>query len=192
MLAADILGRGVNRVDMAGIGEMLRRGREAAGLGREELARTIRISVSTVVSLEEERWDDLPRPVFVRGFVSSWARAVGIDEGAARDALLRSLGERGATPSQIPVVPEDTGITVGGRMPRRSMQLRGFHLVAAAVVVIGLAVVLFLFGGELYHAVTGPAAGVSAPAPSGDVLPGDGVCEPEPGCSLADPEAFGG
>ncbi|MEZ4401970.1 MAG: helix-turn-helix domain-containing protein [Kofleriaceae bacterium] len=63
-------------------------GREARGLARAQVARTTRIPVRTLENLEDGRWDELPADVFVRGFLRSYARCVGlsVDEVLVRYA----------------------------------------------------------------------------------------------------------
>ena len=51
-----------------------------------EVSRVTRIPVTTIDSIEQDRFDDLPGEVFVRGFLKSFAQAVGLqgDEIVAR------------------------------------------------------------------------------------------------------------
>lgn len=60
-------------------GEQLRALREQAGLAIDELAQKTRIQKKYLEWLEDERFDLLPPPVYVRGFVLHWAEACGID-----------------------------------------------------------------------------------------------------------------
>lgn len=131
---------------MGDIGSLLRDSRKKAGLGREELARTIRVSLSTIEALEEERWESLPAPVFVRGFVNSWCRAVGVDEDVAREALARSLKERPVGSDNIPRPFHDTGILVGRRSSLVTVKARRKFLIAAVLLIVA-AIVFFLIDG---------------------------------------------
>jgi cytoskeletal protein RodZ len=67
-------------------GTLLRRARERRGLSQQDVVRVTRISDRWIPALEEARLDLLPAPVFVSGYVRSYARAVGLDE---RDMLDR-------------------------------------------------------------------------------------------------------
>ena len=76
----------------ASIGETLRAAREESGLTLPDLGRITRIPVSNLQALEDERFDALPAPVFVRGFIRAYCREVDLDAGevlTAYDALLR-------------------------------------------------------------------------------------------------------
>src|SRR5690606_12195768 len=61
-----------------GDGERLRKAREAAGLDVAEVARRLKMPVRVVQSLENEDWDRLDAPVFVRGQLRSYARLLGL------------------------------------------------------------------------------------------------------------------
>jgi len=63
----------------AGCGERLRQAREAAGLTLEDVGQRLRMPVQVVRSLEQEQWQRLGAPVFVRGQLRSYARLLGVD-----------------------------------------------------------------------------------------------------------------
>lgn len=63
----------------AGCGTRLRQAREAAGLTLEDVGSRLRMPVQVVRSLEEEQWQKLGAPVFVRGQLRSYARLLGVD-----------------------------------------------------------------------------------------------------------------
>ena len=60
-------------------GAKLRRWRIARGIELDRIASTTKVSVSYLRSLEEERFDVLPATVYVRGFLTAYVRAVGLD-----------------------------------------------------------------------------------------------------------------
>src|SRR5690606_16574612 len=61
-----------------GDGERLRKAREAAGLDVAEVARRLKMPVRLIQSLENQDWDGLDAPVFVRGQLRSYARLLGL------------------------------------------------------------------------------------------------------------------
>lgn len=63
----------------AGCGARLRQAREAAGLTLETVGQRLRMPVQVVKSLEEEQWQKLGAPVFVRGQLRSYARLLNVD-----------------------------------------------------------------------------------------------------------------
>lgn len=171
---------------MPGIGEILRDGRECSGLSREEMARTLRVPLSTVEALEDERWEQLPPPVYVRGFVTSWCRVAGIDASPARDALLRSLGPAAPRELPLPDVRRATGITVG---VRPSSRRSGRRLTIAGTVLLLLALSGFA---TIY--VTG-RQGRDSDVPAAQPVPaaqaGYGLSEPDAGFSSEPANIFG-
>ncbi|UYB54153.1 DUF4115 domain-containing protein [Xanthomonas sp. AM6] len=62
-----------------GCGQHLREAREAAGLSIDDVGSRLRMPVHVVRALEEEQWQRLGAPVFVRGQLRSYARLLGVD-----------------------------------------------------------------------------------------------------------------
>ena len=62
----------------SGCGERLRTAREAAGLSLEDVASQLKMPQRVVQSLENEDWDRLGAPVFVRGQLRSYSRLLGL------------------------------------------------------------------------------------------------------------------
>ncbi|NKB81024.1 MAG: DUF4115 domain-containing protein [Nitrospirales bacterium] len=65
------------------IGELLKRSRESQGLSLEHLASLTRIQQPFLKALEEENFGHLPEQVFTKGFVRTYAQALGLDEEEA-------------------------------------------------------------------------------------------------------------
>ena len=87
-------------------GSRLRRSRLHRGLDIEEIARVTKINPTYLRFIEDERFDDLPAPVYVRGFLCAYARIVGLDAeqvaasymerfNGSREPALRGRGARG-------------------------------------------------------------------------------------------------
>ncbi len=87
-------------------GSRLKQGREARHLSLGDIARVTKIPERSLERLESGRFDELPAAVFVRGFVRSYARAVGLDA----DDLARRYGE--LVQMDVPGEPSLSG---GGR-----------------------------------------------------------------------------
>lgn len=68
-------------------GSALAAAREAAGLTQTDMAGQMRISLRQLVAIEADRYEELPGPVFVRGFIKNYARLLNLDPAP----LLRSL-----------------------------------------------------------------------------------------------------
>ena len=63
---------------MESIGRYLKREREVRQVSLEELAQTTRIPLKMLRHVEDDRFDLLPGEVFTRGFLKSYAQALGI------------------------------------------------------------------------------------------------------------------
>ena len=57
----------------------------------EEVSRTTRVPMSSIERIETDRFDELPGEVFVKGFLTSYARCVGIPP---EDVLARYTASR--------------------------------------------------------------------------------------------------
>jgi curved DNA-binding protein CbpA len=69
---------GVEQVDSFD-GPVLRRIRMQRGIEIADIADTTKVSRAYLRCIEDEDWSALPAPVYVRGFVSAYAKAVGLD-----------------------------------------------------------------------------------------------------------------
>lgn len=69
----------------SGLGDLLRAEREKKGLSHDQVARSTRLRRHYIEALEKEEWENLPSPVFVKGFIRSYARTIGLDEGVTLD-----------------------------------------------------------------------------------------------------------
>ncbi len=80
-------------------GARLRRSRLRHGVDIEQIARITKISPTYLRFIEEEQFDALPAPVYVRGFVSAYARCVGLDPARVVPAYMeRLMAKRPPTP----------------------------------------------------------------------------------------------
>ena len=70
-------------------GARLRRARMRRGIDIEEISRVTRIKSNFLSFLEDERFDDLPAAVYVRGFVSAYASYVGLDPVRVASSYMR-------------------------------------------------------------------------------------------------------
>ena len=61
-----------------GDGDLLRKLREACGVSVEELQERTKILADYIRGIEENRFDRLPPPVYVRGFIRSFLKYLGV------------------------------------------------------------------------------------------------------------------
>ncbi len=70
---------------METLGPYLRSAREAKGIDLREAAQQTRIHINFLKAIEEEDFVKLPGPVFVKGFLKSYARFLQLDEDEVMD-----------------------------------------------------------------------------------------------------------
>jgi cytoskeleton protein RodZ len=112
-----------------GLGATLKAERDKKGLSLDEVASVTKLRKQMIDALENEAWGSLPPPVFVRGFIRTYAKVLGADE-----KNLLSLYER--------VMPAKTEPLLPVAVPRRSR--KGWYLISIfALVLLGIAFFLW-------------------------------------------------
>lgn len=86
---------------VSGLGALLRNERENRGLSHEQLAQITRLRKHFLVAMENEEWQDLPPSVFVKGFIKSYAKALGLDEEKLLDLYKSAVPDDVALPTPI-------------------------------------------------------------------------------------------
>jgi cytoskeletal protein RodZ len=91
--------------DFIEIGSQLKREREGRALQLSDVSRVTKIPERSLVRLEEGKFEELPGEVFIRGFLRSYARCVGLDG----EELVRRYGEITHTNTrvEVPSLDED-------------------------------------------------------------------------------------
>ncbi len=69
-------------------GPLLRQVREALGIELREVAERSKIGMAYLAALESDEFARLPPPVYVRGFLSEYARILGLDPERVKDSYL--------------------------------------------------------------------------------------------------------
>ncbi len=113
---------------MESIGRYLKTEREVRQISLEELAQTTRIPLRHLASLEDDRLERLPGDVFVRGFLKSYAKAVGL----TLDEVLRRY-EHTSRQSSLPPSEPNAAPMTGIAGPERG---RRFGLAIALVIIL--------------------------------------------------------
>jgi cytoskeleton protein RodZ len=62
-----------------GCGQFLRQAREQAGLSLQDIAARLKMPLKVLQAIEDERWEQLGAPVFVRGQLRSYAKLLRVD-----------------------------------------------------------------------------------------------------------------
>ena len=88
-------------VKVSGLGALLRNERENRGLSHEQLSQITRLRKHFLEALENEEWQNLPPSVFVKGFIRSYAKALGLDEVKLLDLYKSGVPDDVAPPTPI-------------------------------------------------------------------------------------------
>ena len=156
------------------IADELRRTRVAHDLSIEDVAATLRIRVGFIKAMEEDRFDDLPGPAYISGFLRTYANHLGLDG----DQLVAWFKDD----SQSTFAPREMELLV----PISEIRRPTFPIIAVSLVIaIGIAVAWYVYQEsrsidiDLIPEVPGPVAeGISTDAPddeSSAALDGDDV-----------------
>lgn len=132
-------------------GTFLRRARESRDMVLSDVALKTKVARSTLELMEKGQLGELPAGVYVRGFIRSFARAVGTDETEpllmyerAVEAKSRAEKKREITPVfEVPVelgLPTEFGDE--GMMPRRGLGLAVFVIILLLIATITLSLLL--------------------------------------------------
>jgi flagellar biosynthesis protein FlhG len=72
-------------------GARLRRSRLRAGIELEDISGITKITPSYLRFIEEDRYGELPAPVYVRGFVRAYADCVGLDSTRVATSYMKKF-----------------------------------------------------------------------------------------------------
>jgi cytoskeletal protein RodZ len=157
---------------MPALGEEFRSAREARGLSVSDVAEQIHIRSVYLAAIENEEWTSIGAPVYVRGFIRTYARFLGLDGEAAvarfNDAVPAARPSSHAAPAAATAARERSG--------------------PSPWVLIGTLVALVLVAYAAYEYVTLKQPGVgtiavqpsAAPAVSESPAPAGGAASPAP------------
>lgn len=111
--------------------------REKQGVSLDQLGKLTRIQPVYLDALEKERFAELPAQVFVRGFVRTYARCLGVDE---KDALRRFVDASHGFYQQDQ--EELERVHLQKERERKGKRNRNLVILITAVLLIGLAFLL--------------------------------------------------
>jgi cytoskeleton protein RodZ len=113
-------------------GSMLRAAREARGEALTDAAHALKLSARQIEAMEMDRYDLLPGPAFVRGFLRNYARYLGVDAEAMLAALSHDLAQQKV---ELAPVTNASGAMPDGNGAQRVLK-------PAAIIITGLLLAL--------------------------------------------------
>jgi len=147
----------------AALGERFRAAREARGLTLADVAEQIRIRSVYLAAIEDENWGAIGAPVYIRGFLRTYARFLGLDP---EEAVATFAAHH--TPPTPPIETEAASEIAAKEPVGRGLSLAVWAAAAVAVVLIAFVVFNEL---SLHGQSSPPAALVAATATPPAALP---------------------
>jgi len=136
-------------METANFGTVLRTARERRSISLADVARKTKLSQSSLELLESGQLDELPAEVFVRGFIRSYARSVGLREaeplGLYEQALdARRQAEQALLMTPQPIEQDALGVPVppDEETPRRGIGVAVFVIIVLVLATITLSLFL--------------------------------------------------
>jgi cytoskeleton protein RodZ len=130
-------------------GSFLRQARVSRDISLSDIALKTKVSRSTLELLEKGELNDLPAGVYARGFIRSFAKAVGVDETEPllmyeRAIEARSAAEKARSTTPAVEVPEFVGANADDESmaPRRGLGLAVFVIILLLIATITLSLLL--------------------------------------------------
>lgn len=124
-----------------GPGAMLRRAREDLRLAPDNVASILRLSAKQILLLEDDNYDSLPGPTYVRGYLRSYAQLLGLSPDRVVDAYQQHCRQLAPPPAEV-AAPAPSAAT---RAAENDQMIRW---VAIAVGVVVLLLVVFWWKGR--------------------------------------------
>jgi cytoskeletal protein RodZ len=161
--------------DIEHFGISLRRARQDRELSLAEISSATRVPRSALELIDEGQLNGLPADVFVRGFIRSYARAVGVSELqplAAFDRALRARSDAERAESSLPVIdPTIAGIASPEDVEEAASSRRGLGLAVFVIILLLIATITLSL---LLRRPPPSGEGLSlAPAPAGELAAQD-------------------
>jgi cytoskeletal protein RodZ len=141
-------------METANFGTVLREARERRQVSLADIAQQTKVSVTSLQLLEEGKLADLPHETFVRGFIRSYARIVGISHVESLSLFNEAVAARrnaetlpGLSPvsrsQTAPVLsPPEVGGDDDAQAPRHGIGLAVFVIIVLLIATITLSLFL--------------------------------------------------
>ncbi len=161
----------------ASAGALLRAARESQGMHIATLAAAIKVAPRKLEALERDRWDELPGPTFTRALAQAVCRALKADPQPVMDLL--PPADTSMLDSTFGAINEPFAGRGGRELGLRGLIPRGPWLIAAIVLLLAAALVLWLPSGFLSRLLAGGPTGAEGSATvAGPALAGGGARGP--------------
>lgn len=138
------------------IGATLREARRRYGLEVREVEERTKIRARYIRALENEDWETLPAPAYVRGFLRTYGQMLGLDGEMLADEYRRRFGDGQAAPTGGGAEPL---LSERRRLGDRQAPSRGLIVAGVIAAILLLVFILGLLSGGDEDAAEEPAGG---------------------------------
>jgi cytoskeletal protein RodZ len=126
-------------------GSLLRQARERRQLTLSQIAERTKVAPASLALLEEGKLDELPPEVFVRGFIRSYARTVGIADDEPIGLFDEALAARRRQEEVLAAIPTspppDEDAAADDAEEQAGVPRRGFGLAVFVIIVLVIATI---------------------------------------------------
>jgi cytoskeletal protein RodZ len=170
---AKTLGKPVKRADMSTVAEQLHLAREAKSLTVHQVAEVTKIRSDHIRALEEGNFDVFSAPVYIRGFVRTYATLLKLDVTRVMATLDAELGGTEKFREPPPLTDQPRGALDFITLQLSKVNLRtSVVFIAAAALIIGI---IWGISSWRHRKAADPLSnlgpGVYQPAQSGETIP---------------------
>jgi cytoskeleton protein RodZ len=144
-------------------GQILKRAREGKNLTLAAIATLMNLDLRTVEALERGNQNELPAPIFVRGYLRGYARLVGVDEATVLEAYKAQAPQE---PRPRPVGMSRVPVRPAFRAPASSLKS-----VFSVILLLVFAWIAVEWGPDLIARVSGDAAQETAAVDDSALVP---------------------
>ncbi|MHB1135206.1 MAG: helix-turn-helix domain-containing protein [Coriobacteriia bacterium] len=85
------------------VGKKLAAERRSQGKTMADIVDSTKIMGRIIASLENERWDELPAPSYVKGYIQNYGQALGLDAGPLIEEYLKDIAVAAPAPARYPL-----------------------------------------------------------------------------------------
>jgi cytoskeletal protein RodZ len=152
------------------LGDLLRHARESKGLTVQTVSGATKIREHILIALETETFEELPAPVFVRGFLRTLARYLGLNAEELLGLYAQATPVEAQVPSDpelLPAAKEGNGIPV---LPRTPGWLNPTSLVTGLIAILVVAGVVW-GGGQIAQGLVAQGNPLPVSIPTATPLP---------------------
>jgi cytoskeleton protein RodZ len=171
---------------VSALGEEFRSAREARSLSLSDVAERLHIRSVYLAAIEDEDWHVIGAPVYVRGFMRTYARFLGLDPEAAVARFAAIV------PAGAPAAPTPRQAAAANPAEKRAAGERNSPSLAAVLSIVAAVLVVLFVGYEFYQfrsgsPATAPVADASAAPGAADVAAAPPAAAPAAGSDTPGP-----